>query len=499
MNVTTTMRQTFKLTLVPAVYSIDVTSLNSDFDSRVFIYLNTETDIGGGSGRLYPPLPADNLVKANAEGSSKTTRKIEVHWKPAASWSDGYRLEYCLTISRIRNFSSNCAALAYVEGVQVPKQAQWGEIKTYRRKGKARKALARPVVAQSPKSVFYTCVGNKTSFTYTEKNGAVRLRGGRRYYVDVFVKNVDKNTTSAYKGVSARIKRKTKMRHSLQVGDSRSFRLRPRRRPKIEILLNQTSPKLILEIMSCQGRVPVQISLNDKEIRRKTVSRYKQFVISNEPPGKFVVTFPTRTKRKRKAARTSNSLSALKGKRRRRRKKPGVMLVTLSLPPQRSPVKSLPKDLSVSELPKLSGCRNVTLQWRAAAGDYEYCVYRRVLNATSDLGRETRDVCREAGGKPRHTVKVSCKSHKTKTKYKKSKKPQHETVTYTVHDLDPGTDYRFDVLITRSGMTSVPYDGIRLRTPFQCNKSTSYTRKDFRVSRRNRKKGVIITERRRKG
>ncbi|RUS79691.1 hypothetical protein EGW08_012545 [Elysia chlorotica] len=485
-------RQSFKGKLVPNVYSIQVTSQSGDFDSRVFIYLNTAPDVGAGSGLLYPPLPADPVVTATAEGSNKLDRKLDVRWKPAGLWSHGLRLEYCLTISRVKNFRTHCAALASAQGVKRPEQARWGSRTSYRRRNQARGSLARPVPAMPARNIFYSCIGNKTSFTYTESLGDLRLRGGRRYYIDVFVKNQDKDTFSAYTGTSVRIKRKT--RHILNFGDSRTFKLRPRKRPQVEIMLNETIPKLILEISSCQGKVPVHILRNGKKVRSKRISRYKQIVIPNESPGNFVVVFPT-ARRKRKTGRVSskagNGLSSSK-KRRRRKMKSGLTYVTLSLPSQRAPIKAFPKDTTVSVLPYLSGCQNVTLEWRSAGPDLAYCVYRRPVGGAPDPERELKDVCRAAGEEPRLTSLAGCISHHVSH-------PGRETLTYNVHDLNPGTCYRFDVLVSRSGMATVPYDGVYVRTPDQCEDGKTHSPRDFKCSRRNRRNGSTGRGRRRNG
>ena len=466
-------RQTFKAKLVPNTYSINVTSLNAVFDSRVFIYLNTAPDLAAGSGLLYPPLPRDSLVKATAKGSNKMARKLEIWWKPAVPWGHGVRLEYCLAINRVMNFRTSCAALASVTGVQRPKQADWGYPERQKSKPKDKD---RPVSAKPPKDIFYSCIGNKTSFIYTEGVGDLRLRPGSRYYIDVFVKNKKKDTFSTYKGVSARIKRKT--RQILKVGDSRTFKLRPRKRPQVEIRLNETFPKLVLEISSCQGEIPVHIFRNGKRVRRKKVSRYKQIVIVNESPGNFVVRFPM-SKRKRKTGRV---YSKAMRKRRRKRKK-GVTFVTLSLPLQRDPIKAFPKDMSVSVLPYLSGCQNVTLEWRPAGPNQTYCVYRRQVANTSHPEQEVKDVCRSANAAPRHTTLAGCISHHVNH-------PDRDTLTYNVHGLEPGMCYRFDVLISRRGMASVPYDGVHVRTPAKCNSNKRLSHKLFRCSQRSRRKGV---------
>ncbi|GFR89869.1 protein NDNF [Elysia marginata] len=489
-------RHSFETSVViPNTYGIELQSLSEEYDSQVFIFVSNETNVAAGSGLMYPPLPSDPRVRARSGGSSRGTRKLDVWWKPAAPLSHGLRLEYCLAISRIRNFRSHCAALAYAGDVEGPKQASWGSKSEYRRRKKARKGFSMPVPARFKKRVFYTCVGNKTSFTYTDGTGNLILRGATKYYIDVFVKNLEKNTSSTYKGVSAKTKRKTLYR--LKVGDSRAFVLRARKRPKVEIELSDTRsfPKLVLEITSCQGKIPVRIYHNHKKIREKKISRYKQIVIPNPMSGKLVVIFPL-TKRKRKPARApfirhSSGFSSMK-RRRRQKKKTGLTYVTLSLPPQRSPIKALPKDLSVSVLPYLSGCRNVTLEWRAAGKDYTYCVYhRQVAGKAFDPSKAVRDVCRAAGEEPRHTSLAGCISHRVTH-------PSRGTLTYNVHNLNPGSCYRFDVLINRTGMASVPYDGVRIRTPDHCQGEKPLTHNDFKCPRRSRRKGLLSAKRRRR-
>ncbi|GFO47680.1 protein ndnf [Plakobranchus ocellatus] len=469
-------RRCFSEQVTAGRYEIQVKSLNSKFDSRVFIFLGTESEYAASSALLYPPLPKDPVVRAKAKFSRNTGKAI-VQWQPAAPSFHGLRLEYCVVINRMRNFHTHCAALAFVEGVRKPKKVSWGGSAAFNRK--KQKGSAKPVKAQSQKNIMYKCVGNKTSFTYTEGAGALKLRPGKRYFIDVFVKDLDKATSSAYKGISTRIKKK--YRHWMKIGESRSFKLRPRRRPKIMIVHNQTFHNLTLDITSCQGQIPVRIYRNNKKIKDEIISRFNHIVIPNKPPGRFAVTFPTkRPKTKRETLLSSTKKAQSSNKRQNKVKKSGTTFVTISLPSQSSPIEALPQDLSLSVLHYLSGCRNVTLEWRAAGQSYTYCVYYKRVGKNAQSIKELRDICRGANDQPRHTNLAGCISHHVSH-------PNKDTITYNVHDLDPGTCYRFDVLMTRKGMASIPYDGLRAKTPEYCEHTKAPTSKEFKCLRKRQK------------
>ena len=155
------------------LYTVEVGTTKSD--SVIKILTTTTID----SGQPYPLLPADHNVSVVRLGRNS----VYLAWKPSPSkQSNGKPMEYCVSVNRMRNFNTECDALAHIHGDErptVPPYSGFG-FKWEKDKLKELRHRARPVKGADPNDVRFICIGKKTRYAATQ------LLPGLTYYFDVF-------------------------------------------------------------------------------------------------------------------------------------------------------------------------------------------------------------------------------------------------------------------------------------------------------------------------
>ncbi|XP_012935600.1 protein NDNF [Aplysia californica] len=401
-------------------YIVVISSLKSDSYVKILVTANPNPLLTG----FYPALSNDNALRAETR-----KRNIVVNWQHGNSanqqWSRS--VEYCIVISRLRNFKSHCGALAYLHGDKRPKFTNWG-FPGQRQKQRELRRKAKPIKKESPKMIFHQCVGNKTSFTYA------KARRAKKYFVDVFVIDKDSNRASAYRGTSVKIggkKRNPNIR--MKVGETKTVNLKKKK--GVIFKLKRTVPKLGVEVIPCAGKTPFEITYKGKKIKSKTiVRRWKSHVIHNAKPGTYLMTFP--------------------GKRRKK----SYVTVYLTSTPTRSKL-TLPKKTKIHVFEKLTTCSKVTLAWMGTDVEQNYCLYKKALNKKGQDSR--KDSCMNAAERPTNDRQL-CTSHS-------SQDPKRQVVAYNVTGLNPGTWYRFDVFVSIGNSASVQYRSVKVKTQEDCN------------------------------
>ncbi|CAG5133728.1 unnamed protein product [Candidula unifasciata] len=398
-------------------YVITVTSLQSDSHVKIFVSANPE--IGGS---IYPSVPLNGHVSVLT-----SRRKLVLDW-PSAAAQNRFRksVEYCVAISRIKNFHSYCGALAYVHGDKKPVFVDWG-FTNEKDKIKELRNMAKPIQPAPKRLIFHKCVGNRTSFTFN------KAAHGKTYYTDVFI--VDKTTqlSSAYTGAVVKIKyRKRSPKTQMKVGETKTINLK--RKNTIEVTINTTLALLAFEVIPCAGRVPVVIYYNGKKNQTKTlVRRWRRFSIKKASPGTYLLTFPGKTKKK--------------------------TFVTVFVTSRASRSKIvLPEKRKIRVARRLTTCSNVTLTWMTSSVKQNYCLYKKKLKTDGQDSKRRRCLSPD---ERLHDKPVTCFSHTATDNVRRS-------VTYNVTGLQPNTLYRFDVYVKRGRSASVSYRNVRVKTLPQC-------------------------------
>lgn len=398
-------------------YVITITSLQSD--SHVKIFVSSNPEIGDS---IYPSVPVNGHVSVLT-----SRRKLILDW-PSAAAQNRFRksVEYCVAISRIKNFHSYCGALAYVHGDKKPVFVDWG-FSNEKDKIQELRNMAKPIQRAPKRLIFHQCVGNRTSFTFS------KAAHGKTYYADVFI--IDKATqlASAYTGAVVKIKySKRSPKTKMKLGETKTINLK--RKNTIEVTINTTLALLAFEVIPCAGRVPVEIYYNGKKHQTKTlVRRWRRFSIKKASPGKYLLTFPGTTKKK--------------------------TFVTVFVTTKVSKSKIvLPEKRKIRVSRKLTTCSNVTLTWMGSSVKQNYCLYQKKLKTNGQDSKRRRCLSphERLDDKP-----VTCFTYAATDNIRQS-------VTYNVTGLQPNTLYRFDVYVKRGRSASVAYRNVRVKTLSQC-------------------------------
>ena len=400
-------------------YILRITSLDSD--SYVKILPKVQPIVRLSSN--YPALPLDHTVKAKLRKNSVTA-----HWTEAATANGHWfrSVEYCVVISRIKNFGTHCAALSHLNGDPRPKISSWGFSKNHPFAVSKKRPKPRPLRKASSNLIIHACVGNKTSYTH------VKLKRGKTYFIDVFVIDKKSNTSSSYTGTTVSIpKKKKKSTVNLTIGETKTINLK--RKKSISFKLTKTIPKLSIELIPCTGKLYFEIIHNRKKIKRKTlVRRWRSQILKNALPGSYRVTFP--------------------GKRRKR----SYVTIFLSDSPARSKL-VLPKKDNIHVFDKLTTCSSVTIAWMGTSNQQTYCLYKKHIGEKSTESR--RDRCLSAVERP-EGEKDLCIGH--------SSLVQRQVMERNVTGLVPGSWYRFHVYVTQPGTSARPLKSIKVKTLQQC-------------------------------
>jgi hypothetical protein len=166
--------------VVSGLYSVIVTAVDRDTSIRLFATTASHGD-AVVSSIIGSPLPVDRTVRL----VRVLPNEIALAWKPIHPTSSlSGPVEYCLSVSSLRHFRTQCAAVGFLSGdpePTAPPHAGFGfkwERDAARRQRERARQRQRAAAAAGKSSVsasrrdggrqhlFYTCVGSETNYTY---------------------------------------------------------------------------------------------------------------------------------------------------------------------------------------------------------------------------------------------------------------------------------------------------------------------------------------------
>ena len=405
------------------IYVVEITSLKSD--SYVKIFATTSPDID-----RFPELPTDSNVKSIDSKSDA----IYVSWNSSPDERHyGDDIEYCIAINRKRNYRTLCSLRAHLEGdvkPTLPPNSGFG-FKSEAYKKRYIRQRANPIKAEKKGSILFKCIGRNTSSVVR------KLKEGRRYFIDVFVRNKRTKRSSQYTGVHVQTKKSRKLT-ILKDGKHKSVVFRKRKSVRAYLFkLNNAAKELHIVVYSCTGYIDVEFKNRNNTFHKSRVKGFKKLVLNNIQAGNYI----------------------LKLSRPVRRRQNVYILVSTKSKKVRVPV--LPDDTTVKVFDYLTTCRSITVAWMGTKNKQVYCLYKTEINKTSlSTPFKKLNQC-GATKRQKSSQKIICK------KFKHRKKKQ-AVLAITVTGLEPGTSYIFDVFVSKGKAISIPYNSVRTETSPHC-------------------------------
>ncbi|XP_076443825.1 protein NDNF-like [Babylonia areolata] len=415
-------RHTYHDPSAPAgLYVLDVTSTLSDSYVRV---LATST---GASHPMYPVLPA----KRGVDITRISDRTFTFRWPDAQPVNPGRQVEYCVSVTKVRNFATHCSLMAHSRGDKKPvlsKKDRWG-FSWERDKMRNRRRKANPVKAMSPRKILmHQCVESKREFTFS------KARKGKTYYVDAYVVDKVTNKAEAFQGTRVKMPGKhTKSSSSRQIidGERKILTVKKSNVPqKVTFKAKRQIALLSVELGVCPGKIPFEIYHNSTRVHRSVVKKWKRVRMKNVLPGTYLFKFP-----------------------RLKRKKSFVSMHVTSKPS----ALTLPRNMSIKVFDSMTTCTNLTVAWMGTHKKQKYCLYVKEASKIRSLKRHK---CSSAADRPK-SERVLCKRYKNSDISK-------AVMVHTVTGLQPDTKYVVDVYLSRGRSGPVAYKSVSVKTKAGC-------------------------------
>ena len=150
------------------LYSLVVLATQRDTSLRLYATTTPHSDA------VHPPLPADPVVRVVAVSRNE----ISFAWKAPSATTTAADVQFCMSVSSLRHFRSQCAAHAHRYGdprPPPPPYAGFGFAKERRGRRRGRKRRRRTQSTSEPETTtakpevddsVYACVGTDTNYTY---------------------------------------------------------------------------------------------------------------------------------------------------------------------------------------------------------------------------------------------------------------------------------------------------------------------------------------------
>ena len=407
----------------PGIYEVEVTSVRSD--SYVKVFATTSPDLD-----RFPTLPSDSTIKyTEAKPDS-----LLLSWNSSPDERHyGNEIEYCIAINRNRNYRTLCALRAHLEGdvkPTVPPNSGFG-FKSEAYKKRYIRQRANPVKAKKKGSILFKCINQSTSSIIR------KLKQGRRYYIDVFVRNKRTQKASRYIGVNVKTKRNRKL-SILKDGKHKTAVFRKRKSVRAYLFkLEKAAKELHIVIYSCTGYVDVEFKNRNNTFHKSKVKGLQKLTLNDIPAGSYII-------------RLSRS--------RQRRQNVYILVSTKS---KKVRVPDIPSDTTVKVFNYMTTCNSITVAWMGTERKQNYCLYKTELDKTLPSNPFKKLNQCDAIKRRKNAQKIICKRYK-------NRKKDHAVLAITVTGLHPDTSYIFDVFVNKGEAMSIPYSSVRTETSPHC-------------------------------
>ncbi|KAL8618289.1 hypothetical protein ACOMHN_061134 [Nucella lapillus] len=403
------------------LYVLEITSTQSD--SRLHV-LATST---GASHPVYPVLPS----KTEVEITHISDRTFTFRWPDAAPVNTARQVEYCISVTKVRNFPTHCSLMAHAKGDKKPvlsKDDQWG-FSWERKVMRNRRRKANPVKAMSPrKMLIYQCVASKREFTFN------KARKGKTYYVDVYAVDKVTNKAEAFQGTRVKMPGKhVRSSSSRQIidGERKVLIVKKDNVPQIVTFqAKQFMARLSVELGVCPGKIPFEIYHNNTRVHRSVVKKWKRVRMKNVLPGNYLFKFP---KLKRKKSFVSMHVTS----------RPSAL--------------TLPLNMSIKVFDSMTTCTNLTVAWMGTHKKQKYCLYVKEASKIRSLKRHK---CSSVADRQK-SERAMCMRYKNSDITK-------AVMSGTVSGLQPNTKYVVDVYLSRGRSGPVAYRSVTVKTSANC-------------------------------
>nr|XP_033782738.1 protein NDNF-like isoform X2 [Geotrypetes seraphini] len=417
------------------LYKLELLSEETDTSFQVFTSTSQE------SNTFFPRLPLDPRVDV----ISVEQNRISLAWKPSpGSFRLGSKFEYCVFVNRLHNFKTLCATepslqersrkgnfhrkdrwdtemtkleqfskkhtagilnevQSMMKGLQDVKSDDSMVEKTFKRLWAPN--VLKPGLVDSQR----VCVGNRTNVILSG------LQPGTHYYFDVFAKNHEKKTSSAYTGAFAETKVREKPKISkLEVEEMTHILLKSKGIRFLKLQPTSSNRRIWLFIHSCVHQTSFEIIVKGKT------------VVSQSIVGAQIFQLPEKADRYILRLRASN-------------RGPGLVKLFATNVPYSLPFLSLPADMNLGVLNNVSNCSSVTVSWLGTQESTKYCVYMRNVEENLDLKliRKHQNSCLSPNTRL-EAEQIACKNFQ-------GTDPWKTMVEEHIEGLKPGKLYLIDV------------------------------------------------------
>lgn len=407
------------------LYTLDITSIKSD--SYVQVLATTSPDVD-----RFPDLPQDIHVTE----IDNTVSSFSIVWNASPDERHfGNDIEYCVAANIKKNYKTLCSVLSRINGdpkPSLPPNTGFG-FSTDVFKKRLLKQKAKPVRAAKKGSILYKCVGRDRKVTFD------KVKHGKGYYVDVFVKNKLSGKSRQYSGIYIKSKRKRQFPR-LKEGKLRSVNFNRRKKKQMySFKIKRSTKDVHLAISTCVGTTIVEVKSKNGTFHKSRIKSSKVLTFKHLRPGIYFV-------------------ALLKSVSRRQ-----TVYISMTSKIRAKDMPRLPADTTVKVFNYLTKCNSITVGWMGTEKKQEYCLYKTELPSSKDRSTSIsrRLNKHDAFGRYQNGAhKITCK----KFRYRK----KQSVLAITVYGLTPGTSYIFDVFVNKGNYFSFPYNSVRTKTSTDC-------------------------------
>lgn len=407
------------------IYSVVLKAEGNDSSVRLYASTSPESD------QTFPHLPTDATVRV----MDSTDSTVTVAWKSSPTENLDADVEYCVAVSKERNFVSECDASTYIYGETVPTPPPYAGFGFSWEKEKEAQFQrdANPRLPASPGIAYYTCINSKTVYTF------VNAEPDQLYFFDVFVVNRRTNASSAYHGTSGMTDSKgpviTLKDGKVYTGVIKS----PFWQKVYQYTLKWPVRELVIAIAPCLQDLTVNVLAGKEVIRSAEVTKFTYLNVFDAKPGQYSIQI------------------------RQNKSRTGSFRMSVTSDPQKNPFPLIPNRQQIEVNSSQKTCKSLTISWHGTSQRQQYCLYmqKHVKPTSRSRYKDGSDSNCIRHHSRKKSDKVLCRSFR-------SKSHQKSLLTETVSRLSPNSSYTFDVYVSKPGGQTLWLSSVQASTLTSC-------------------------------